>query len=349
MTTALARLTAIAVTVVGAAAWAAPESAAPPANGRGPREMAGAPVGVHLSWVRGDGAAGCPDAGFIEAQVAARLGDDPFQRPPTQFIEALVTRPAQALLVAIAMRGADGALLGSRTLTSAAEDCRSVANAAALTIAILIDPDALLRAPLPASAPTPPAATAPVPAPAAAPAPGGPAGRMTVGALGTWGLLPRAALGAALAATVDSGPRAAVGVTGAFLPERRTAAPNDGFAFGLSTGEVDGCFVPLGGGRSRLRGELCAGLWAGILHAVVYASTPLAPGQRWSFAATQLMRLVMPLPFSRAAVVEVGAGLAEPFPRRAFFIEGQPAGMDTVFTQPALAATGFVGLGLRWR
>jgi len=143
VTTALGRLTAIALTVVGAAAWAAPEPASPTGGGPSPREMAGAPVGVHLSWVRGDGAAGCPDAGFIEAQVAARLGDAPFRRPPTQFVEALVTRPAQTLLVAIAMRGADGALLGSRTLTSAADDCRSVANAAALTIAILIDPDAL--------------------------------------------------------------------------------------------------------------------------------------------------------------------------------------------------------------
>ncbi|HZL18602.1 MAG TPA: hypothetical protein VFG23_12745, partial [Polyangia bacterium] len=174
MTTALGRLTAIALTVVGAAAWAAPESASPTGGGPSPREMAGAPVGVHLSWVRGDGAAGCPDAGFIEAQVAARLGDAPFRRPPTQFVEALVTRPAQTLLVAIAMRGADGALLGSRTLTSAADDCRSVANAAALTIAILIDPDALLRAAPPAPAPKPLAVTTPVPASAAAPAAGGP-------------------------------------------------------------------------------------------------------------------------------------------------------------------------------
>jgi hypothetical protein len=340
-------LTATAVTMVGAAAWAAP--ATPPAGGPRPRATDGAAVGVHLSWVRGDGAAGCPDAGFIQAQVAARLGDDPFRRPPTQFIEALVTRPAQTLLVAIAMRGADGELLGSRTLTSAADDCRSVANAAALTIAILIDPDALLRAPPVVTAPTPPAVAAPVPPPAAAPAAVGPAGRVTIGVLGTSGLLPRAALGAALAATVDLGPWAAVGVTGAFLPERRTAAADDGFAFGLSTGEVDGCFVPLGGGRAGLRGELCAGLSAGILHAVVYVSTPLAPGERWTFAATQLMRLVIPLPFSRAGVLEAGLGLAEPFPRRAFFVEGRPAGMDTVFTQPALAATGFVGLGLRWR
>jgi hypothetical protein len=55
------------------------------------------------------------------------------------------------------------------------------------------------------------------------------------------------------------------------------------------------------------------------------------------------------VPLFRAGVLEAGAGLAEPFPRRAFFVEGRPTGMDTVFTQPAWALTGFVGLGLRWR
>jgi hypothetical protein len=123
--------------------------------------------------------------------------------------------------------------------------------------------------------------------------------------------------------------------------------PNDGFAFGLSYGEIVGCFVPIERGPSRVRGELCGGFAAGLLHAVVYRSTPLDPGERWMFAATQLARLVIPL--FRSGVLECGAELGEPFPRRAFFVEGQPSGMDTVFTQPALAVTGFVGLGLRWR
>lgn len=175
----------------------------------------------------------------------------------------------------------------------------------------------------------------------------GPAGRVSVLAEGARGLLPQVALGVALSATVEIARHAAIGITGAFLPERRTPAPNAGSAFGLSTGELDGCVVPLPGGAHGVRGELCAGLSAGLLHAVVYAPTPLAPGQRWTFAATQLMRLVIPL--FRAGVLEAGAELSEPFPRRAFFVEGQPAGMDTVFTQPAFALTGFVGLGLRWR
>ena len=77
-----------------ALAWAAPPE--PP----GP-----APHGVHLSWVRDGTAAGCPDAAAIEGQVVARLGENPFARAPSQFIEALVARPADAFQVTIAMRG----------------------------------------------------------------------------------------------------------------------------------------------------------------------------------------------------------------------------------------------------
>lgn len=299
------------------------------------------PVGVHLSWVRAEGAEGCPDAATLETEIAARLGANPFRRPPTQFIEAVVTRKAQSLQVTIAMRGPDGKLIGNRTLASASGDCRSVSNAAALTIAILIDPDALMR----------PAALPPAPAPPTAPAAAlpvtGPAGRITVLAEASWRLLPRVAAGIALSTTVNVARRAAVGIVGAFLPERRSMLPNDGFAFGLTYGELVGCFVPLERGPSGIRGELCGGFAAGLLNAVVYTSTPLDPGERWTFAATQLARVVIPL--FGSGVLEGGAQLAEPFPRRAFFVEGQPSGMDTIFTQPALAVTGFVGLGLRWR
>jgi hypothetical protein len=98
-----------------------------------------------------------------------------------------------------------------------------------------------------------------------------------------------------------------------------------------------------------LRWELCAGLSVGVLHAVVDAPAPLNPGQRWAIAATQLTRFVIPVPVLGPAMVEVGLEAAEAFPRRSFFVEGRPAGMDTVFTQPVVAVTGSVGVGLRWR
>jgi hypothetical protein len=302
------------------------------------------PVGVHLSWVRDDAAADCPDAGAIEAEVTARLGDDPFRRAPSQFIEATVTRPGDSYQVAIAMRGPDGKLIGSRSLASTSGDCRSIATAAALTVAILIDPDALLR-------PIAPAPAAPPPPPAAPPPPArGIEGRVSALGAGARDLLPGTALGVELGVTIDVGRWAAVGVIGALFPEHRTAAPDDGFAFGLTTVEGLGCFVPIRAGPAALRWELCAGLAAGLLSSVVYDATPVAPGQRWTFAAAQLTRLIIPIsPISRSALVEAGVEITEPFPRRAFFVEGRPPGMDTVFTQPTLAVKGFAGVGLRWR
>jgi hypothetical protein len=298
-------------------------------------------VGAHLSWVRDDAAADCPDAAAIEAEVAVRLGDNPFQRPPSQFIEATVTRQAERFQVAIAMRGADGKLIGNRSLASASGDCRSIATAAALTIAILIDPDAMLRPP-PTPAPPPP----PPPAPAPRAPDSHPRARLAALAVGGWGALPGPAFGGALAGTFDVAGHVAIGLTGAFFPEQHAAPPNDGFSFGLSSVEASACVVPLGTGAA-LRWEVCAGLSAGLIHAVVSGVTPVNPGERWTFAATQLTRVAIPV--LRAGVVEAGVEVAELHPRRAFFVEGRPAGMETVFTQPAVGVTGFVGAGVRWR
>lgn len=321
----------------------APAAAARAAAAPGEGDRAALP-GVHLSWVRAEGAGLCPDAAAIEAEVAERLGGNPFARAPTQFIEAVVTQKAEAFQVTIAMRGVGGTLLGSRALTSSPGDCRSIATAAALTIAILIDPDALARAP----APKPPPPTAP----AAAAASGGrfPSGRLTALAGAGWGLVPGVAPGAALAATVDGPEPFAFGITAVLFPEQRTDAPDDGFAFGLTYGELAGCWVPVAeAAAARLRLELCAGVAAGLLHAVVFAGTPTAPGQRWTFAPAQLTRLIIPLPIMRGVVAEIGVEATEPLPRRAFFVAGRPVGMDTVFVQPAVTLAGWGGVGLRWK
>jgi len=309
------------------------------------RGGAGGPAGlpgVHLSWVRGEGAGVCPDAAAIEAEVTERLGGNPFARTPTQFIEAVVTQKAEGFQVTIAMRGGEGKLLGSRALTSSPGDCRSIATAAALTIAILIDPDALARTPAPKPPPPPPPAPLP-------PAPRFPAGRVTALAGAGRGLVPGVAPAAGLAATIDVAGPFAAGVAAVFVPEQRADAPDEGFAFGLTYAELVGCYVPLAhlAPGARLRLELCLGATAGVLHAVVFTGTPTDPGQRWTFAAAQLTRVIIPI--VHGLVAEIGLEATEPLPRRAFFVEGRPAGMDTVFTQPAVALTGWAGFGLRWK
>jgi hypothetical protein len=316
------------------------------ATGEAPdRNAAGATglPGVHLSWVRGDGASVCPDAAAIEAEVTERLGASPFARAPTQFIEALVTQKAEGFQVTIAMRGGDGTLIGSRALTSSPGDCRSIATAAALTIAIMIDPDALARAPAPRPPPAPP--------PVAPSAPGGhfPAGRVTAMAGAGWGLVPGVAPGAGLAATIDLPGPFAVGATAVLYPEQRTDPPDDGFAFGLTYGELAGCYVPLAhlAPEARLRLELCAGAAAGLLHAVVFSGTATAPGERWTFAPAQLTRVIIPI--FQAFVAEIALEATEPLPRHAFFVAGRPVGMDTVFVQPVVTVAGWGGVGLRWK
>ena len=295
--------------------------------------------GVHLSWVRGDGAGICPDAAAIEAEVSERLGGNPFARTPTQFIEAIVTQKPAGFEVSIAMRASSGLLLGNRALTSSPGDCRSIATAAALTIAILIDPDALARAPAPKPPPLPP--TQQVGA-----GPRLPAGRVTaIGGAG-WGLVPGVAPGAGLAVTVDVARPIAVGLSTVFYPESRTAAPDDGFGFGLTYAELVGCWVPLAP-ATVLRLEVCAGATAGVLHAVVFSGTPAEPGQRWTFAAAQLTRVIIPI--YQGLVAELGLEITRPLPRRAFFVEGRPVGMDTVFIQPVVTVAGWAGIGLRWK
>jgi len=335
----------LALAATAAAATTTTANAAGEADpGAGGGALAGDPPaeqpGVHLSWVRGEGAGVCPDAAAIEAEVTERLGGNPFARTPTQFIEAIVTQKAEGFQVTIAMRGGEGKLIGSRALTSSPGDCRSIATAAALTIAILIDPDALARAPAPKPPPAPP--SPPPPAPAA----DFPAGRVTAVAGAGWGQVPGVAPGGGLSATIDVSRWFAIGVAGVVFPEQRTAAPNDGFAFGLTYSELVGCLVPLAA-VSGLRLELCAGATAGILHAVVYSGTPTGPGQRWTFAAAQLTRVIIPI--YQGVVAEIGLEATEPLARRQFFVAGKPAGMDTVFTQPVVTVAGWAGVGLRWK
>src|SRR5262249_6019499 len=157
-----------------------------------------------------------------------------------------------------------------------------------LTIAILIDPDALARAPAPK--PAPPAAPPP-PEPAAR----FPAGRVSALAGAGWGLVPGGAPGGGLSATIDLPGPVAPGLATLFFPEQRTDPPDDGFAFGLTYGELTGCWLPVKqfAPAALLRLELCAGGTAGVLHAVVFSGTPTAPGQRWTFAAAQLTRVII--------------------------------------------------------
>ena len=254
----------------------------------GPDGRRAAHPGVHLSWVRGEGAGVCPDAAAIEAEVSERLGGNPFARTPTQFIEAIVTQKAAGFEVSIAMRA---------SRREAARQPRADQQPRRLPVdrdrrgADDRDPDRsrCARARARAQAAAPPRRRR-RPRPARAFRPGG--SPRSAARAGGW--CPGVAAGAGLAATVDVARPIAVGLPTVFYPESRTAAPDDGFAFGLTYASWSAASC-----RSRrrrvLRLEVCAGATAGVLHAVVFSGTPTEPGQRWTFAAAQLTRVIIPI------------------------------------------------------
>jgi hypothetical protein len=246
------------------------------------------------------------------------------------------------------MRDAVGVLMGTRALSSTAPDCGVISRAAALTIAILIDPDAWGR-----EAPSTPTASPAEPGPPAVPKLHSASeperwpdagGRIVALAMTGTGFSPDITTGPALAGSVYVSRRIAISGLVGFFPEHRTTGAVGDFAFGLSYGELAGCLaLPLWGASLW---ELCGGLLGGALHIVVYSPEPANPGQRWTAAASERTRVVLPL-FGRT-VLELGVGASEPFTRRSFYVGGAPPGMDTVFTQPAVAFAGWAGLGVHW-
>jgi hypothetical protein len=200
---------------------------------------AAAPRSARLSYSRGAGASGCPDAEVIRAGVAARLGYQPFDERAELLVSATVSQVARGLEARIQITGggAPGSAAAERRLVSRQSDCQELAAAMELAISIAIDPLAASRAraepggatasaappalpPAPPQSPPPPAPAPAVivlreqaPPPAAPdralppPSPATPLGfRVRLGGLGALGSAPAAALGGTVQASVRRGP-----------------------------------------------------------------------------------------------------------------------------------------------
>lgn len=297
-----------------------------------------------LAWVRGSGADACPDAPRIARDVSTRLGHDPFSPDADRSIEAVVARELGMLVIRIFVRGPAGQPAGDREISTAAPDCEALADAAALAIALVIDPAARM-APA-ATLPPPPEPTIPpppVPSPGLRPrsrswseAPG-------VGARGLMarGALPGAALGAALAIDGPSPGRIAWSAGAMFLPE--TALASGEIGFGLTSGWLGACVDPAR--RDRLVLTACAHAHLGVVHAFVLDTTAVEPGEPgdllWAAGEVALrVRLAIAGSFS----LETGAQGLVPLVRHRFTL-----GPREVFRQDPVIAAVFVGLGLRFR
>jgi hypothetical protein len=123
---------------------------------------------VRLVYVRGAGAADCPDEELVRAGVAARLGFEPFDTRSAAEITVAVNRAARSLEAHITLSDRAGRITAERRILSRHSDCAELASAMELAVSIAIDPLAGTRArPAPPVAPDP---SASAPDPIAAPA-----------------------------------------------------------------------------------------------------------------------------------------------------------------------------------
>lgn len=226
--------------------------------------------------------AGCPDAWAMRMAVAQRLGYDGLaadEGDAELVVELELARRGRGHRARIVLRGGGGAVLGERTLASRSSGCAEVADAAALAIAIAIDPAAALalppaqpptttavgvappvilvrRAPWPASSPPPPPAHAAEPAATAAVrAPW--RWHARVGLVGSVGVAPSAVPGVSL------GAGAARGWLGVDVEARLDLAASETVASGtVSAGLSVASVVPCARWR---RARACALVSAGVV------------------------------------------------------------------------------------
>lgn len=129
------------------------------ANGR-----ADAPRAAALSWVRAPGAEACPSGPAIAAEVERVLAGRPLvaMAQADIVVEGRVALAGDTIETTLTLVSRTGAVLGTRRLTSAGPGCDAVTGEAGLVIALMIDPDAVLRPAAP-TAGAAPAATAATP------------------------------------------------------------------------------------------------------------------------------------------------------------------------------------------
>lgn len=232
-----------------------------------------APAAVELRW---DAPAGCPDAAAAAARIATRT-PDPIG-PDRVEVDARVVAAGSGYALALTLARA-GAAPTRRTLAS--DRCDELAEAAALVVAVALDPVFLAeqahatipRAPRlpPAEPSTPPSVRAPPPTPRlaarddAVPPPRTPRfGVALRPSVGAWfGALPRiaTAIGLDVVLPARRALRAELGALA--IPRQRTVVdPDAGAQLWLATAVLRGCFAPAVG---RVRPMACVGIAGGAI------------------------------------------------------------------------------------
>lgn len=307
-----------------------------------------------FSWARGPGAEACASEEAITRSVAARLGREPFAHEAGDapaHIEGLVLRDAAGWHVEITVRGHAGETLGARHLESAAATCTSLDEAAALSIALILDPESLSRPPVPVAvveeAPEettsePPECPVTPTEAMVCPAPEGHRleGTLAVSAAGSVGLLPSPWAGVSVDGAIALDPLVQLEVGLTYWPEQRGGLFGSRVGVGLTTGRL-GVSVPYfrEGGLTL---EVAGAVHVGAMHTVIFSIEPAQPGDQLFLAADVRARARWAFAAPLALVVDVAAVI--PIVRNVLRVDGGPS-----FSPEPVAGNLLVGLAAEFR
>jgi hypothetical protein len=309
------------------------------------------PTRFSLNWVRLPGAESCISARALSERVEARLRRAVFSAPALVdvVIEGHVKQTEAGFVASVSISDAAGAVLGSRELTTADSTCRDLDAQLALTVALLIDPNAELETPPPAA--PPPVEKRPPPAQRAIREPETRAStenpfRSTAlvgGGIG-FGLLPKPS--PALVVRIGLRPPHSWPIVfdGAFFREQDETPPSGSapVAFSLKWAGASTC--PVSADSRLTEWQICAGFDAGILSTRGLADASVLVHNRFILALAArgegVLHLGSHFLFGVAASVEV------PVVRDEFEYE-RNAGREHVFRPAPVGAVFDATLGFR--
>jgi hypothetical protein len=274
-------------------------------------------------WVSWQAPAECPDAAQLEAAIARYLGSRPATLLPGTLRAEAIVRGVDGVFelgLVVETRG------GTSLTTIRADACELLVRAAALKIAVAVDPLAVLdRVEAPASPPEPPQETEvapmvePPPPPPPPPPPRRVAGLIRLDGGMSYGDLPEFGGGVAITAGVAF-ERWRLEVAGALWPTRRArldAVAGAGADLLLSTATVRGCPAPTLG---KVELPLCLGIEGGAMRGAGFGLDDARVAARPWVAA--LFGLGLAWPFAPRWALRVEAHAAVALLRPEFVVEG---------------------------
>ncbi len=295
---------------------------------------------VSFAWVRGDGADACPAHTRVMSAVRAQLGRDPFSITASVAAEALVERANDRWHARLRLRDETGAVRFERDLTDASPTCDTLADAVALSLALSLAP----ATPTPAQHDgeiAPPAIPPPLTAPVApTPPPPRDLAHVELAAEAILGPLPRLAWGTSLRLDVPLTTRWRVFGAVGFEPEIRTGDLGE-WAFGMTRATAGVCAHPTLPWRFDF--GACAGLSAGLIHAVTFGRAALEPGNYPWIAASLDARATIPVVANVSLTLSLGALMAFVLND---FVAREGALDRPVFRQNVLNGSASAGLSL---